>query len=95
MNALRWPARLVAAPAVEAFSPADIVLLSPDAEQPLLELDPTKVIELFWPGGPVLRAVDSAPCWGAAEQPLLEQDPTKVTWNCLLSRSCFGLNWLA
>ncbi|GAB4823111.1 hypothetical protein N2152v2_010157 [Parachlorella kessleri] len=44
MNALRWPAvHLKEAPALEVFPPEQVVLLSPDAEEPLLELDPSKV----------------------------------------------------
>ncbi len=45
MNASRWPAvRLEEAPALALFPPDEIMLLSPDAEQPLLELDPSKVM---------------------------------------------------
>jgi hypothetical protein len=44
MNALRWPAvHLKEAPAPALFPPGDIVMLSPDAQAPLLELDPSKV----------------------------------------------------
>jgi len=44
MNALRWPAvHLNEAPTLEVFAPEQVVLLSPDAEEPLLELDPSKV----------------------------------------------------
>lgn len=48
MNALRWPAHLAEAPALEVFPPADLVLLSPDADEPLLELDPKKVAASWW-----------------------------------------------
>lgn len=62
---MKWPINFEAQPAWAAYSPEQLVYLTPDAADVLTELDPTKVTDLLGPARspcPVQSACYESPC---------------------------------
>jgi tRNA (guanine9-N1)-methyltransferase len=65
IGASSWPVNKHAAPLLEVYPATDCIFLSPDADEPLLELDPQKVYVI---GGIVDRSVRKGLTLGKAER---------------------------